>query len=330
MIVPKRILISRCDAIGDVVLTLPLASILKQTFPEVFIGFLGRSYTKAVIECCAAVDVFVDLDQFLQADNVAHIKSQSWDAIIHVFPRADIARKAFELRIPWRIGTRSRVYNWLYCNKRIALSRKNADLHEAQLNTKLLAPFGNQQIFSKEQLGSLFAFTNIPTLQEQFRALLSPGKKHIILHPKSQGSAREWGLEHFEALIKLLPPEQYQIFISGTKAEADLMHEFLQRVTHLVTDITGRMDLSQFIAFIQAADALVAASTGPLHIAAALGKKAIGIYPPIRPMHPGRWAPLGPLAVALALPEPCDSCRADASTCSCIQGISPKSVAALL
>ncbi|MBS1643725.1 MAG: glycosyltransferase family 9 protein [Bacteroidetes bacterium] len=327
---PKRILISRCDAIGDVVLTLPLAAILKQRFPNVVIGFLGRSYTKAVIECCAAVDVFVDLNDFLQAENGANKECQIWDAIIHVFPRADIARKALQLRIPWRIGTRSRAYNWLYCNKRIVLSRKHSDLHEAQLNTKLLAPFGIQQGFSKEQLGALFAFTAIPELARQFRALLSPGKRHIILHPKSQGSAREWGLEHFEALIKLLPQEQYQVFISGTKAEGELMRDFLLRVKHLVTDITGLMDLSQFIAFIHAADALVAASTGPLHLAAALGRKAIGIYPPIRPMHPGRWAPLGPLAVALVLPDSCTACRADASTCSCIQGISPETVAALL
>jgi ADP-heptose:LPS heptosyltransferase len=38
---------------------------------------------------------------------------------------------------------------------------------------------------------------------------------------------------------------------------------------------------------------LVAASTGPLHIASAVGIHAIGLYPSKRPMHPGRWMPLG-------------------------------------
>lgn len=62
------------------------------------------------------------------------------------------------------------------------------------------------------------------------------------------------------------------------------------------------MNLKQFISFIAAADGLIAASTGPLHIAAALGKVALGIYPPIKPMHPpGRWAPLGKNASYLVL-----------------------------
>ena len=54
-----RILISRTDSIGDVVLTLPVAGILKQTFPGCTIIFLGREYTRAVIEACDHVDQFV-------------------------------------------------------------------------------------------------------------------------------------------------------------------------------------------------------------------------------------------------------------------------------
>ncbi len=51
--------------------------------------------------------------------------------------------------------------------------------------------------------------------------------------------------------------------------------------------MTGRLDFTQLIAFIaNAMMLLVATSTGQLHIAAALGKRAIGLYPSIRPMHP--------------------------------------------
>ncbi|MEO6834266.1 MAG: glycosyltransferase family 9 protein [Chitinophagaceae bacterium] len=326
MKIPKRILISRSDAIGDVILTLPLASILKQKFPGVFIGFLGKNYTRAVIECCCAVDEFVDVEEFLKATPKDIAEKGQWDAIIHVFPRADIARKAKQARIPWRIGTSSRLYNWLYCNKFVKLNRKNSNLHEAQLNAKLLRSFGIDKAFSIEELGRLFSFDKIPPLPEHFQQLLAPGKQHIILHPKSQGSAREWGLDNFEALIRLLPKEQFQIFISGTKQEAVLLQPLFEHIGEMVTDISGQMDLNEFIAFIDACDALVAASTGPLHIAAALGKKAIGIYPSIRPMHPGRWAPLGAKAVALSLKESCELCRKEPSDCSCIQGISAERV----
>ncbi|MFC7667381.1 glycosyltransferase family 9 protein [Hymenobacter humi] len=78
-----------------------------------------------------------------------------------------------------------------------------------------------------------------------------------------------------------------------------------------------------------AADGLVAGSTGPLHLAAALGRHALGLYPPIRPMHPGRWAPLGPRAGFMVFDKPsCEDCRTEPAACRCIRAIEPVAVAA--
>jgi len=321
-----RILISRTDAIGDVMLTLPLATILRQQFPEARIGFLAKNYTRPVVDCCSAVDEFVEVGDFMRADS--RRLREDWDTIIHVFPRKDIARKAWRAGIAQRIGTSSRPYHWLTCNRRVKLSRRHSDLHEAQLNTKLLAPLGITKSYSKEELGALYSFDNIPALPAELHELFQPGKRYVILHPKSQGSAREWGLDHFISLIQLLPKDRFQIFISGTAKEVELLTPLFQAVGESVTNITGKMDLSGFIAFIERCDALVAASTGPLHIAAALGKQAIGIYPAIRPMHPGRWAPLGPEAVALSLQKDCSECRTNPQACACIISISSMEVAA--
>src|SRR5690606_29135082 len=84
-----------------------------------------------------------------------------------------------------------------------------------------------------------------------------------------------------------------------TKNEQPLLQPLLDQVGNRVVDISGMMNLSQFLAFIQQSDGLLACSTGPLHLAAALGKAAIGLYPPERPVHPGRWAPLGKNAKVL-------------------------------
>ena len=46
----KKIILSRTDAIGDVILTLPVAAYLEQVFPETQIIFLGKDYTKDIIE----------------------------------------------------------------------------------------------------------------------------------------------------------------------------------------------------------------------------------------------------------------------------------------
>jgi ADP-heptose:LPS heptosyltransferase len=85
------------------------------------------------------------------------------------------------------------------------------------------------------------------------------------------------------------------------------------------------MALDQFIAFISRADGLVAASTGPLHIAAALGKVSVGLFAPMQPIHPGRWAPLGIRAGHLVLDKQCQQCRHD-NRCVCIENIKPADV----
>jgi heptosyltransferase-3 len=97
----------------------------------------------------------------------------------------------------------------------------------------------------------------------------------------------------------------------------------------LAADLTGQLSLPQLLAFIAQADGLVAGSTGPVHLAAALGRHALGLYPPIRPMHPGRWAPLGPHAEFLVFDKPdCADCRQQPAACSCIRAIAAASVAA--
>ena len=65
---------------------------------------------------------------------------------------------------------------------------------------------------------------------------------------------------------------------------------------------------------------MIAASTGPLHIAAALGKKAIGLFAPMRPIHPGRWKPIGKQANYLVLNIDCSDCR-KTMNCHCIREI---------
>lgn len=325
---PKSVLISRTDSIGDVMLTLPLAKAIKEKYPSCRIYFLGRSYTKAVITACEYVDDFIDVSEY-----VSRKLLWTWGkptAIIHVFPQAAIARRAKALKTPIRIGTINRLYHWFTCNRLVRLSRKNSDLHESQLNFALLKPLGIDLTPSLDSIGNMYGFTNVAPLQPEWQQVLEPGKYHLILHPKSQGSAREWGLDNFQSLIHLLDPSRYQIFISGTEAERPSLQPLLDACKGRVVDIIGKMDLTTFISFISKCDGLVSASTGPLHIAAALGKKAIGIYPPIRPMHPGRWAPIGPRAVALSLNKSCNDCLSNPTTCHCIREITPTQVASHL
>ena len=324
----KTFIISRTDAIGDVVLTLPVAGVLRSLYPSARILFLGRAYTRDIIDACTHIDGFLDWDQLKESDPAQQLAATNAGTIIHIFPDKSIARAAWQARIPQRIGTTNRLYHWLYCNIRVPLSRKNSPWHEAQLNLRLLGPLGAKESYTLEEISGFYGLTRLANLPPAIAALLSPDRFNLILHPKSRGSAREWGLDNFRQLIALLPRERFNIFLTGTAAEGKLLEPLRQEFPFL-TDLTGRLSLGELMSFIARADGLVAASTGPLHLAAALGINAIGIYPPIRPMHPGRWAPVGKKAKVFVENKDCDACR-QTGDCACMRAIRPQALSEYL
>ena len=125
-----------------------------------------------------------------------------------------------------------------------------------------------------------------------------------------------------------MPESKFKIFISGTKEEGEQARPLFEKHKNII-DLTGKLNLKQFISFINNVDALVAASTGPLHIASALGKKAIGLFAPMRPIHPGRWMPVGKDAHYLVLDKECYDCK-KSKDCHCIREIKSKQIVDLL
>jgi heptosyltransferase III len=321
-----KIIISRTDNLGDVALTLPLAFFLKQQSPQNTIYFIGKAYTRPLIACAEGVDFFLDKDDLLQhPEKLAELQA---DAIIFVFPDKDIARIAQKAKIPLRIGTSRRWWHWWYINKRVDFSRKQSDLHEAQLNFKLLKPLGYDFIPALSALAQ-WQCLKPPALPEKWQNYLPADRLKVILHPKSKGSGREWGVEKFYTLILQNP--EIQFFITGIAQESEAIRREKPAIFELpnVVDLAGKMDLSELIAFIAHADALVASGTGPVHIAAALGIKAIGIYPPMKPIHPARWLPVGRQGHYLVLNKDCNAC-AKSLPCHCMEAIEVSAVQELL
>lgn len=313
------------------ILTLPMAGLIRKYYPESRIFFLGRTYTRDIVSLSEHVDEFINYDEIEKLGHSAqvdYLRRYEADVFIHVFPRKKIALLAKEAGIPLRVGTTNRVFHWMTCSRLIKLSRKRSPLHEAQLNFRLLSFLNIPVEVEPGDIPSYYGFTNVPFLEEQYNSLIDKERYNLILHPRSKGSAKEWGLDNYEKLIALLPPGQYKLFISGTAEDGVAMSEFIARHPE-VTDMTGRLTLQQFIAFIHNCDGLVAASTGPLHIAAALNKKAIGLFSPRRPIHPGRWRPLGQNAHVLVFDEACEACSKK-QPCECITRIGPERILALL
>lgn len=319
----KKVVISRTDNLGDVILTLPLLGYLKATMPEIRIYFIGKKYTHAVIDKCIHVDKFLDREELLKDPEL--LRSVEADSILFIYPDKQLAKLAKQLGVRRRVATAHRWFNWLYCNYRVDFSRLRSRLHESQLNFKLLAPFKMYWDFDLKEISDFYGL--VPPLQNH-NGHLSPQHFNLILHPKSKGSAREWHLENYYQLAQSLTPDRYRIFITGLKEEGERMKEEKPELFQLqhVTDMTGKLSLDDLMSFVSQADGLVACSTGVLHLASALGKFAVGLYSPMKPIDPGRWMPIGKRANYLVINKNCNNCKRS-KECPCVNEITPEQVA---
>lgn len=325
----ERILISRTDSIGDVLLTLPICHWIKNQYPQAKIFFLGKNYTVPILKAYTAIDEvcdWTDIENMTPEKQLAYFKSLDVDTIIHVFPNKTIAKLAKKAKIQNRIGTSHRLFHLFTCNYRLNFTRKGSELHEAQLNYELVRPLGLKELPSLLQIQSVTTNfqppkVELPTAISNF---ISTQASYFVLHPKSQGSALEWPIEKYIKLANMLVDAGHSVAFTGTEKEGLLFRDKLPENPSII-DTTGTMSLEQLMTFIQASQGLVACSTGPLHIAAFLDKKAIGLYSSRKPIHPGRWQPIGRNSKALVFDINCPSCAAK-QPCKCIENITPATV----
>lgn len=317
LIFPSKILISRTDSIGDVVLTLPLCAFIKKHSPQTKIVFLGAKYTVPILDACPAIDEVWDWKELEAKEEKVRsefLQAAQLDAVLHVFPRKEIAKWTKTAKIPLRIGTSHRSFHLFTCNKRVSFTRKNAQESEAQLNFHLLRPFGLKILPTLSELNQE-AVIERPKID---LPLPLATKKKVVLHAKSQGSAVEWPLEKYTELTHRLIASGYTVYWTGTEKEGEQIRSAIP-IDENCVDTTGKLTLTELMVLISEMDALVACSTGPLHIAGALGTKAIGLFSPRRPIHPGRWQPLGVKSRTITSRDfcPCKSKEA----CKCIDVI---------
>lgn len=332
--VNKRILIAQPHNLGDVVCCLPLAGAIKQAWPRAQVFFAARPYAKALVEACSHVDGYLDSTQVQLNEHLLH--DLRADVFLNPFRNTPLAVSAKRARIPIRVGNFRRLSTARYCNKFVYFGRSSSGLHEAQLNLKELSAIGLRSDYSASEVYSLYGLDRVQALPAELARELEDPRFKLIFHIKSNGNGREWPSEHFFELAKRLPQDKVRIFVTGVATDGAWIRKHCPQLLGLphVKDVTGRMDLGEFIAFIARADGLLAAGTGPLHLSAALGKRTLGLFPPLAGIGLVRWGPLGVYADSLSLPSPCTvglkTCgqRAmDRGSCECMFKIVPAQVA---
>lgn len=157
------------------------------------------------------------------------------------------------------------------------------------------------------------------------------GARWIGLLPGARWPNKRWPAEHFAALVRQLAGEYpgLRFSILGNHEDAPLGAEIARAEPGRCLDLTGQTTLPEMIEWIRLSALVVTNDTGPMHVAAALGKPVVALFGPTEPRRTG---PYGQIEHVLQTDLACVPCMK--STCAferpmeCLRATTPAKVAA--
>jgi heptosyltransferase-2 len=314
----RRILVVRTDRIGDVVLATPLLRALRQTFPDAYLAALVRPYARDVLLHNPALDaVLCDDPQGVDAGRrgfwrqVLRLRRERFDTALLLMPTSRAAWLLFWAGIPVRIGVGRKFYEVVTGMRSVSRQGYVPLRHEADYCLDLGRAIGVQAEASDAVLRTevfLTASERAAAGRELRDLGLQDGDFVLGIHPTGGGSAPNWPVERWQELATALAPAGGD---SGTRPAAPIVHLVTgesatpawPRVPRTI-DRRGPRPLRQLIADLAHCDLVVGASTGPLHLAAALGVPTVGLFCPLPACSPQLWGPRGAAAATFVLPPP--------------------------
>ena len=324
----KRILIVRTDRVGDVVMITPMIREIRKAFPDSFIAVLTTPNTADILTNNPNLDLSITDD--LKKDSfwkvVKQIRKNKFTHGLLVMPTERAAYQMFFAGIKTRIGVGKKLYEVITFMKSVSRNKYIPLRHEADYCMDLARATGvdtndlTPEIFvnEEEKLYGKGILNNLNVSDEDFK---------IIVHTGSGKSSGNWSEDKYLSLIKEILCKHKDTKIILTAKEMSL--SFRKNVISLKEDKIVFADdsvkrLRDLICIISNVDLLIAPSTGPLHIAAALKINTVGLYCHRRMNCSKLWGALGDKAVNLEVSkEYCDShCSEDKEICMFEDGIS--------
>lgn len=295
-----KVLVVRADRIGDLVLSLPVFAAGKAARPDWEFHALVSPSCAPLVEndpAVAAVWTWSPVGTAAaEAELAAALRAERFDAALMLQFRAPLARLLRRAGIGRLYGPLSKPSSWLLLNRGSWQRRSRSGRHEMDLNLDLLA-----RLVRPRKVASGPARLHVSTAQAQIgrdfrRDLAGDAARVAFVHPGSGGSALDWDPSRFAQVAgQLADLPGWRVFVTGQGADGPAVLAMQAAgLDPRVGILLDRYGLREFLGVLSAGDAFVGPSTGPLHLASALGLGTVGIFPPAPAMHPRRWGPRGP------------------------------------
>jgi lipopolysaccharide heptosyltransferase II len=293
----QKILILRPRFLGDLILATGLAEVIHRSQPEAEVWYLTESGYAEVLEHHPLVAGVISLDS-KQKNNPFYLfgfyqklRKQKFNLLLDLFGNPRTAQMALLSGIPVRVGFEAKVRSWAYnviakpSSNPLPSGRRRVT--EAYLDQLRVLEIPVQSDYKTSLMVTEDEKNHVRKLLE--RAGLKSGQKVAVLTPGASWPAKRWPLDRFLEMGFRLKEEGIRpLYIFGPQ-EADLVKDFESRMDRDWL-LINQPNLRGLMAFIEAADLLVANDSGPMHVGPAVGTPTLGIF---GPGEPEIWFPYG-------------------------------------
>jgi heptosyltransferase-2 len=336
---PKRprILVSRLDRIGDVVLSMPSIEAVRKQYPESYLAVMTRPSTASLLEGHPWIDEVIP---YFYEKNGRHsgllggirfireLVLRRFDIafILHPSHRAHWA--PFLAGIPYRIGLNS--HDPFLLTKPVPDRRKDGLKHEADTTLDIVRAFG-VPIPAEKTFSIATSYEDEVFVSETLAKAGIAGSETIAaFHLGASCVSKRWSAERFIELGKrFLELRGARIIVVGGSEEKELGRIFQERVGASVLDLTGQLSLKQLAELLRRCAVLVSNDSGPVHIAAAVNTRTLTIFGRNKSdLGPVRWRALGAGHEVIQKDVGCAVCLAHRCTIDfeCLKAVSVETV----
>jgi len=303
-----NVLLVKLSSLGDVVHALPVAATLRARVPEARLTWLVERREAALLVGHPALDAVVPVDTRTWrrarrpralaevagalSELARHLRGAAFDVTVDLQGLLKSGLLARLAGAPLRIGFAAR-----HCREPLAALFANCRVapptarHVVEHYLALLAPLGVRDPVLE------FRLPTVAAAEARIEAWLAgagvkPRDRLVVLNPGAGRADKTWPVAAFAALARRLRAEAAArvLVVWGPGEEA---------AARAIVDLAGPeaaraappTDLYELLAVLRRASVLVAADTGPLHLAAALGTPCVGLYGPTRAARNGPWGP---------------------------------------
>jgi ADP-heptose:LPS heptosyltransferase len=308
----KSILVLRPDRLGDVIVSTPVHRVLREQFPKAKIHWLVQDWIAPLLVGLEGMSSVVRYQPRGEHQGqagfqklISELRALQPDAVIALQHTPRVSWAARLAGVPMRVGPLSKFSSYLLFNQGVRQSRSRSVKHEAEYGLDLLRALGvkSEAWQTAREKGPEVQITDLALQWAQAWLSargLKPGEA-VGIHPGMGGSALNWPQERYIELTKSFATAGTPVILTAGAGEAGLQRAILEAArnwsqeaqarVHPISAEADGMDLMRLAALQSLLKNYIAPSTGPLHLASAVGTKVASVYPPIQVQHPRRWGP---------------------------------------